>query len=92
MIDKINFVPGDTVRIHQKIKEGEKTRIQVFEGVVLGIRGRGGDKTFMVRKTVGDIQVEKIFPVLSPNIEQVTVKQHSKKKVRHAKLYKIALK
>ncbi|MEK7558954.1 MAG: 50S ribosomal protein L19 [Patescibacteria group bacterium] len=81
-----NFVPGDTVRVHQKIKEDEKTRTQIFEGVVLGIKGRGENKTFTVRKVVGNVAVERIWPVSSPNIEKVDVKAHSKKKIRRAKL------
>lgn len=88
---EINFVPGDLVRVHQKIREieggKEKARIQVFEGVVLAIRGRGENKSFMVRKTVGDVAVERIWPIESPNIEKVEVKSHSKEKVRRAKLY-----
>lgn len=87
MIDSINFVPGDTVRVHQKIKEGEKSRTQVFEGVVLSIRGRGENKSFTVRKLVAGIGVEIILPVNSPNVEKVVVKEHSKTKVRRAKLY-----
>lgn len=81
-----NFVPGDVVRVHQKIKEDEKTRIQIFEGVVLGIKGRGENKSFTVRKVVGNIAVERIWPVSSPNIEKVDIKAHSKKKIRRAKL------
>lgn len=87
MITTIDFVPGDILKVHQKIQEGEKTRIQIFEGVVLGISGRGDNKMFTVRKLVGDVAVEKIFPVNSPNIEKVVVKAHSKKKIRRAKLY-----
>ena len=87
MIVDINFVPGDTVRVHEKIKEGDKSRIQVFEGVILGIRGRGENKSFMVRKVVAGIAVEKIFPISSPNVEKVVVKEHSKKRVQRAKLY-----
>ncbi len=87
MISQIDFVVGDTVRVFQKVTEGEKTRTQVFEGVVLGVKGRGENKTFTVRKIVGDIAVERIFPMLSPNIEKVVVKAHSKKKIRRAKLY-----
>lgn len=82
----IDFVPGDIVRVHQRIKEDQKTRVQVFEGVVLGLRGRGENKTFTVRKVVGDVAVERIWPVNSPNIEKVQVKAHSKKKIRRAKL------
>ncbi len=84
---QLNFMPGDLVRVHQKIKEDDKTRIQVFEGTVLGIKGRGENKTFMVRKMVGDIAVERIWPLMSPNIEKVEVKAKPKEKVRRAKLY-----
>ncbi len=87
MIQEINFVPGDTVRVHQRIQEGEKSRIQVFEGVVLVLKGRGENKSFMVRKMVGDVAVERIWPIFSPYIEKVEVKSHSKEKVRRAKLY-----
>lgn len=87
MISQINFNPGDVVRVHQKISEGDKTRIQVFEGVVLQVKGRGENKTFTVRKLVGDIAVERIWPVFSPNIEKVDVKGHIKEKVRRAKLF-----
>ena len=87
MLDLINFVPGDIVRVHQKIKEGEKTRIQIFEGVVLKIKGRNGNKMFTVQKKVGDVDVERIFPANTPNIDKVEVKSHLKEKVRRAKLY-----
>lgn len=77
---------GDLVRIHQRIKEEEgKERIQIFEGMVIKIRGRGGDKTFTVRKISAGIGVEKIFPVDSPWITKVDVKKQGH--VRHAKLY-----
>ena len=87
MILQIDFVPGDLVKVYQKVIEGEKTRTQIFEGVVLAIKGRGDNKTFTVRKKVGTIGVERIFPVLSPNIEKAVVKSHPKKRVRKAKLY-----
>jgi len=87
MISTIDFVPGDVVKVSQKIQEGEKTRIQIFEGVVLAIKGRGENKMFTVRKLVGDVAVERIFPVGSPNIDKVEVKAHSKNPVRRAKLY-----
>lgn len=86
MLTNITFVPGDIVRVHQKIQEGDKTRIQVFEGVVLGIKGRGENKSFHVQKMVGDIAVERIWPVSSPLIEKVEVKAHAKKRVKRAKL------
>jgi len=87
MISQINFVPGDTLKVYQKVIEGEKTRTQVFEGVVLSIKGRGDNKTFTVRKKVGEIGVERIFPLMSPNIEKTVVKAHSKTRVKKAKLY-----
>lgn len=87
MIKSINFKPGDVVRVHQKIKEGDKTRTQIFEGVVLGVKGTNGNRMFTVRKVVGDVAVERIFPVNSPSIEKVDVKGKIKEKVRHAKLY-----
>lgn len=86
MIQQIDFVPGDIVRVHQKIQEGEKTRIQVFQGVVLQIRGRGVSKSFTVKKDVAGVSVEKIWQVGSPNIEKVEIKEHSKKRIRRAKL------
>lgn len=87
MISNIDFVPGDVIKVYQKIKEGEKTRTQIFEGIVLGISGRGENKMFTVRKVVGDVAVERIFPVSSPNIEKTAIKAHSKKKIRQSKLY-----
>lgn len=78
--------PGQTVRIHQKIKEGEKERVQMFEGLVIKVNsGSGADKTFTVRKIVDGIGVEKIFPLYSPIIEKIEVKKEAK--VRRAKLY-----
>jgi large subunit ribosomal protein L19 len=87
MLDQITFEPGDVVRVHQKIKEGEKTRIQVFQGTVLAIKGRGANKTFNVRKLVGDVAVERIWPIGTPNIEKVEIKEKSRKRVKRAKLY-----
>ncbi|MBI2634612.1 50S ribosomal protein L19 [Candidatus Peregrinibacteria bacterium] len=78
--------PGYTVRIHQKIKEGEKDRIQIFEGLIIKINaGHGGDKTFTVRKIVEGVGVEKIFPLYSPLIEKIDVKKEGN--IRRAKLY-----
>ncbi len=87
MISKINFVPGDIIRVYEKITEGSKSRVQVFEGKVLALKGRGENKSFTVMKIVGGIGVEKIFPLGSPNLEKIVVKEHSKKKIRRAKLY-----
>jgi len=76
---------GDIVRIHQRIQEGEKERIQIFEGMVIGIKGRDENKTFTVRKVAtGGIGVERIYPVVSPWIAKVEVKK--KGTVRRAKL------
>ena len=91
MIKSVDFVPGDLIRVHERIKEGEKSRIQVFEGTVLAIKSRGENKSFIVKKIVGDVGVEKIFPVNSPNVEKVAIKAHSKKKIRRAKLYYMKL-
>lgn len=91
MIKNINFVPGDIVRVSERIKEGNKSRIQVFEGTVLALKGKGENKNFTVMKIVGTIGVEKIFPLMSPNLEKVQVKAHSKKKIRRAKLYNLRL-
>lgn len=89
MLKQINFVPGDLVRVFQKIVEDDKTRTQVFEGTVLAIKGRGENKTFMVRKVVGDVAIERIWPVASPNIEKLIVKAHAKNRVKKAKLYNL---
>jgi len=80
-----DFGPGDTVRVHVKILEGDKERIQVFEGVVIGRSGGGLRETFRVRKLSYGIGVERIFPVHSPRIEQIDVKRFGR--VRRAKLY-----
>lgn len=87
MIQKIDFAPGDVVRVYQKIKEADKSRTQVFDGTVLAIKGRGENKMFTVRKVVGDVAVERIWPINSPNIEKVAIKAHPKKRIRRAKLY-----
>lgn len=77
---------GDLVRVHQKIIEGDKERNQVFEGLVLGIKGRGENQSFTVRKiAAAGIGVEKIYPVFSPWILKVEVKKPAGK-VRRAKL------
>lgn len=87
MIQTITFAPGDIVKVHQKIQEGEKSRIQIFEGIVLGIRGRGENKSFTVQKMVGDVAVERIWQIHSPLIEKVEIKTPAKKRVRRAKLF-----
>lgn len=79
------FGPGDTVRVHVKVREGDKERVQVFEGVVLGRRGGGIRETFTVRKVSYGVGVERVFPVHSPHIDKIEVVRHAK--VRRAKLY-----
>lgn len=83
--DMPDFGPGDTVRVHVKVREGEKERIQVFEGVVIGRRGGGVRESFTVRKVSYSIGVERVFPVHSPNIDRIEVVRHGR--VRRAKLY-----
>ena len=78
------FNVGDTVRVSAKVKEGNRERIQVFEGTVLKIQGGGNRKTFTVRKNSNGIGVEKTWPLHSPNVEKVDVIRHGK--VRRAKL------
>lgn len=78
------FCVGDTVRVYGKIKEGNRERIQVFEGIVLKRQGGGARETFTVRKTSGGIGVEKTWPLHSPNVENVEVVRRGK--VRRAKL------
>jgi large subunit ribosomal protein L19 len=79
------FKPGDTVRVSQKVVEGNKERTQTFEGVVLKRKGSGINSTFTVQKNSDGILVERIFPLHSPNIEQIKVIRRGK--VRRAKLY-----
>jgi len=82
--EPVNFNVGDTVRVHTKVVEGDKERIQIFAGVVIGRRGRGLNETFTVRRISYGEGVERIFPVHSPRIEKVEVER--KGEVRRAKL------
>ncbi len=83
---EVNFAVGDTIRIHQTFAEGDKTRTQIFEGLVIAIRGHAGLKSFIVRKiAVNNVGVEKIFPIETPTITKVEVMK--KGNVRRAKLY-----
>jgi large subunit ribosomal protein L19 len=79
------FEIGDTVRVHVKVVEGEKERIQVFEGLVIGRKGGRNSETFTVRKVSYGVGVERIFPVHSPIVSRVDVVRQGK--VRRAKLY-----
>ena len=81
------FRPGDNVKVHVKIKEGNRERIQVFEGLVIKRRGSGISETFTVRKVSYGVGVERTFPVHSPNIAQIEVVRRGK--VRRAKLHYI---
>jgi len=82
--DLTEFRVGDTVRVHGKIKEGNRERVQVFEGVVLKKQGGGNRATFTVRKNSNGIGVEKTWPLHSPNLEKIEVVRRGK--VRRAKL------
>ena len=79
------FKAGDTVRVHVKIREGDKERIQVFEGVVISRRGGGPTGTFTVRKVSSGVGVERIFPIESPAVAKLEIK--SRGHVRRARLY-----
>ncbi len=79
------FSPGDSVRVHVKVREGEKERIQMFAGVVIARRGGGARETFTVRKISGGIGVERVFPLHSPIIDRIELER--KGAVRRAKLY-----
>ena len=76
---------GDTVKVHVKIREGEKERIQVFEGTVIARKGSGISETFTVRRVSYGVGVERVFPVHSPNVAKVETVRNGK--VRRAKLY-----
>jgi large subunit ribosomal protein L19 len=80
-----NFAPGDTVRVNVRIKEGERERIQAFEGVCIARAGGGLQESFTVRKISFGEGVERLFPVMSPSIESIEVKRRGA--VRRAKLY-----
>ena len=83
--DLPNFRAGDTVRVHVRIVEGTRERIQVFEGVVIKRRGGGVSETFTVRKISSGVGVERTFPLHTPKIEKIEVTRRGK--VRRAKLY-----
>ncbi len=85
-MQNIDFSSGDLVRVDVKVKEGNKERIQSFEGTVIAMGGKGETRTFTVRKIgAAGVGVERIWPVQSPAIEKITVKK--KNEVRRAKLY-----
>ncbi len=76
---------GDTVKVYCRIKEGEKERIQMFEGTVIAKKGAGVSETFTVRRVSYGVGVERVFPIHSPNVDRVEVVRHGK--VRRSKLY-----
>ena len=83
--DLPEFRPGDNVKVHVRVIEGTRSRIQVFEGVVISRQGGGLRETFTVRKISFGVGVERIFPVHSPTVEEIEVTRRGK--VRRAKLY-----
>ena len=80
-----DFQPGDTLRVNVRIKEGERERVQAYEGVCIARAGKGIDESFTVRKISFGEGVERLFPIYSPNIESIEVKRRGV--VRRAKLY-----
>lgn len=79
---------GDTVKVNYKIKEKDKERVQAFDGVILAIKGRGENKTILVRKNASDaVAVERIFPLNSPWIDSIKRLRTAKYKIRRSKLY-----
>ena len=83
--DLPDFRPGDTLKVHVKVKEGSRERVQVFEGVVIRRRGGGISETYTVRKVSYGVGVERTFPLHSPRVEKIEVVRRGK--VRRAKLY-----
>ena len=75
--DRADFKVGDGVRVHLKVKEGDKTRIQVFAGIVIARKGGGIRETFTVRRIASGVGVEKVFPVHSPTIEKIEIDRES---------------
>ena len=80
-----NFRPGDTVRVHAKVVEGNRERVQIFEGVVISRKGQGISEMYTVRKISSGVGVERTFPTHTPRVEKIEVTRHGK--VRRAKLY-----
>lgn len=83
--DPPDFRAGDTLNVHVRVVEGNKERIQIFKGVVIGRRGGGTRESFTVRKISGGVGVERVFPLHSPTIDKIEVVRRGK--VRRAKLY-----
>ncbi len=83
--DNFDFNPGDTVKVHTKVVEGDSERIQIFDGVVISRRGSGISSSFTVRKISYGVGVERVFPLHSPRIDKIEVVKTGK--VRRAKIY-----
>lgn len=83
--DVPEFRPGDTVKVHVNVAEGDKQRIQIFQGVVIARRGSGTRETFTVRKISGGVGVERVFPLQAPLIDKIEIVRRGR--VRRAKLY-----
>ena len=83
--DRPHIKVGDVVKVHVKIREGERERIQVFEGTIIAVKGSGVSETFTVRRVSYGVGIERVFPINSPFVEKVTVVR--KGKVRRAKLF-----
>lgn len=83
--DLPDFAPGDTLRVNVRVREGDKERIQAFEGTCIARKGGHISETFTVRKISGGIGVERVFPIHSPTVESITVVRRGR--VRRAKLY-----
>ena len=85
---EVDFGVGDEVKVSLKVKEGEKTRSQIFQGMVIGIKGRDEGKTFTVRKIgAAKVGIEMIFPINTPSLEKIEVVRKGTEGVTHAKLY-----
>ena len=82
---KLDYRPGDTISVSLRIKEGDKERVQQFQGTVIQSRGTGTGKTVTVRKSSGNVFVERVFPIHSPLISEIRVVKHGR--VRRAKLF-----
>ena len=83
--DHPEFAPGDTIKVMVRVREGEKVRLQAFEGVCVGLKGGGISETFTVRKVSAGVGVERIFPLHSPTIDSISLVRRGR--VRRAKLY-----
>lgn len=92
-LNEVEFGVGDKIKLSQRIREGDKQRVQTFEGLVIAIKGRGPNKMFTVRKiAAGAVGVERIFPLASPTLEKISVVKKGTSGVKRAKLYYVRTK